>query len=62
MLRCIKEACSDEGRCDRPYLTQNSPGIVEHARNYRYLPLVLPLRATHKVPVTVQEDVEDTKI
>ena len=26
------------------------------------LPLVLPLRTTHKVPVTVQEDVEDNKI
>ena len=25
------------------------------------LPLVLPLRTTHKVPVTVQEDMEDTK-
>ena len=26
------------------------------------LPLVLPVGTTHKVPVTVQEDVEDTKI
>ena len=26
------------------------------------LPPVMPLRTTHKVPVTVQEDVEDTKM
>ena len=26
------------------------------------LPLILSLRTTHKVPVTVQEDVEDTTI
>ena len=31
------------------------------SRQGNELPLVLPLRTTNKVPVTVQEDVEDTK-
>ena len=46
MLRGMEETCTE---------------ATSSCRGHE-LPLVLPLRAMHKVPVTVLEDVEDTKI
>ena len=46
MLFGIKETCTE----------------AESSHRGHELPLVLPLRNTHKISVTVQEDVEDTKI
>ena len=46
MFLGIKETCTE----------------VTRSRRDHELPLVLPLRTNNKVPVTVQEDVEDTKI
>ena len=46
MLRGMKETCTE----------------VMSSRRGPELPPLLPLRTTHKVPVTVQEDVDDTKI
>ena len=46
MLRSMKETCTES---------------TSSRRGHKFLP-ILPLRTTHKVPVAVQEDVEDTKI
>ena len=46
MLRGMKETCRE----------------VTSSRKDHELSLVLPLRTNNKVPVTVQEDVKDTKI
>ena len=46
MLRGMKETCTE----------------AMSSRRGHKLPPVLSARTTHKVPVTVQEDVEDTKI
>ena len=45
MLHGMKETCTE----------------ATSLRRGHELPLVLPLRTTHRVPVTVQEDVEDSK-
>ena len=37
-------------------------GMKENIYQGHKFPPVLPLRTTHRVPVTVQEDVGDTKI
>ena len=47
MLRGMKETCTE---------------ATTSSRGHKLPLFFFPLRTTHKVPVTVQEDVEDTKI